>query len=259
MSDDRAPEIPLGNHEPSELASFLFDDFATAWNAMATCSLDPMVGGNLMFARQALAYLELACRTAGSHDTNSYLENFSRRLAECDARYFTALPGQVPLPRADDLQLPAAPGRPADVQLMAALFDTARHGLAHLSQQIPVRLTDDKIWMASFTGVQPGNLMSETLPAARRDGHLAFMVSPKGHTYLVVRPDVLLADLRWAARLAAIFSQYLAPEYLERPRSPRQRNRDRQHQPAAYRFSSVELVSALEAGGHVRRPWAHDG
>jgi hypothetical protein len=253
MSPDHVPNIPLGNHEPSELATFLFDDFATAWNAMASCSPEPTVGGNLMFARQALAYLELACRTASSHNTNIYLERFGTRLAERDGRYFTVLPSSVPLPRDDDLRLPAAPERPANVQLLAALFDTARHGLAHLSQQIPVRLSDDKIWRVSFTGVQPGEHMSETLPAERRDGHLAFTVSPKGHIRLVVRPDVLLTDLRWAARGAAIFSQFLAPRYPERPRPSRQRVRDSSYRPHQdYSFSSAQLASALETGGHVR-------
>jgi hypothetical protein len=208
-----------------------------------------------MFARQALAYLELACRTASSHDDHSYIDNFGTRLAECDPRYFTALPGSVPLPRGDDLRLPAASERPAELQLMAALFDTARHGLAHLSQQIPVRLTDDKIWMASFTGVRSGEPMSEELPVARRAGHLTFTVSPNGHVYLVVCPDALMADLRWAARLAAIFSKYLTPDYPQRPRPRRQRRRGHARLPPAYNFSSAELISALEDGGHVRRLW----
>jgi hypothetical protein len=47
-------------------------------------------------------------------------------------------------PHAEDFRLPAAVGHAAEPQLLAALFDTARHGLAQLSQQIPVRPTDDK-------------------------------------------------------------------------------------------------------------------
>ena len=225
---------------------------------MANCSPDHGVGGNFMFARQALAYLELASRTASAHDTRSYLDAFSVRLAECDARYFTALPGPVPLPRPDDFRLPAATERPAERQLMSALFDTARHGLAHLSQQIPVRLTDDKIWMAAFAGVRPGETMSEELPVSRRDGHLDFRVSPNGHVYLVVCPDVLMADLRWSARLAAIFSKYLTPEYPQRPRPPRRRARSDRRPSPAYHFSSIDLVASLESGGHIRRPWPRD-
>lgn len=64
-----------------------------------------------MFARQAFAYLELACRTASTDHTNWF---------------------------------------------SPALFDTARHGLAHRSQQIPVKLTDGKLWRLSFSGVEPG-------------------------------------------------------------------------------------------------------
>lgn len=256
LHDDRAPVIPRGNLEPYTLAGLLYDDFATAWNAMADCSGDPRVGGNLMFARQAFAYLELACRTASTHETGWYVENFSSRLAECDARYFTRLPGPVPLPHAEDFRLPAAVAHAPELQLLAALFDTARHGLAHLSQQIPVRLTDDKIWMASFTGVEPGQHMQEMPSTGRRGGHLAFSVSPNGHVYLIVRPDVLLADLRFAARLAAIFTQYNAPEYPQRPRPARARGRaKRSARRQPYEFSSAELISALESGGHERRPY----
>lgn len=252
---EQLPAIPAGNHEPSELASFLYNDFAVAWNAMATASPDPHVGGNLMFARQALAYLELASRTASSDETKAYLDRFADRLADCDGRYFTPLPAVVPLPRADDFLLPASPSHPANLQLLAGLFDSTRHGLAHLSQQTPVHLTDGKIWMVSFTGVQPGRLMTETPSTSDRKGHLAYRVSPHGHVYLVVLPDILLADVRFAARLAAIFSQYLAPEYLQRPRPSGPRKRGGSAAPPPYQFSSAQLIASLELGGHERLPW----
>jgi len=80
---------------------------------------------------------------------------------------------RVPLPSVEKFRLPAAAQQPPDVQLLAALFDTARHGLAHLSQQIPARLTDGKIWMTSFTGVRSSEFMHEALSSERRDGHLS--------------------------------------------------------------------------------------
>jgi hypothetical protein len=256
MTDLPEPSIPLGNHEPAQLARFLVEDFTTAWTAMATCSPDDRVGGNLMFGRQALAYLELASRTASAHDTTTYIDAFGVRLRDSEARYFTALPGDVPVPR--DFRLPASAVGPPERQLLSAVFDTARHGLAHLSQQIPVHLTDNKIWMVTFTGVQKDEPMSEELPGRRRDAHLTFRVSPKGHVYLIVCPDVLMADLIWAARLAAIFSKYLAPEYLERPRTAR-RSRTPSRSSAGYSFSSSDLIVALESGGHPRRPWPQGG
>lgn len=75
--------------------------------------------------------------------------------------------------------------------------------------------------MVAFAGVHRDEPMSEELPCSRRDVHLTFRISPNGHICLVVCPDVLMADLIWSARLAAIFSRYLAPEYLERPRTAR--------------------------------------
>jgi hypothetical protein len=94
MSADPRPDIPVGNLEPGTLARFLVNDFTTAWNAMAQASPDPRIGGNFMFARQAFAYLELACRTASTDHTNWYLKRFGERLSERDPRYFSQLPGQ---------------------------------------------------------------------------------------------------------------------------------------------------------------------
>lgn len=110
--------------------------------------------------------------------------------------------------------------------------------------------------MLSFTGVQFGETFEEQPSTPRRDRHLAFTVSPIGHVYLLLRPDVLLADLVWSARLAAIFSQYLAPVYLERPRNRRARkiNAPAAGQPT-YAFSSVDLIESLHAGGHEQYDW----
>ena len=105
--------------------------------------------------------------------------------------------------------------------------------------------------MFSFTGVAPNELFAEAMPVERREGHLDFRVSPRGDVYVVTRPDVLLADLVWSARLAAIFSKSLAPAYPERPTAGRPRPQ-RPARPSPYAFSSPELVEALLAGGHRR-------
>ena len=94
---DRQSDIPVGNLEPATLARFIVDDFTAAWDAMAACSPDPRVGGNFLFARQAFAYLELTSRTASGFDTDAYLDAFAQFLRERDSRYFTRLPGTVPL------------------------------------------------------------------------------------------------------------------------------------------------------------------
>lgn len=208
-----------------------------------------------MFARQALAYLELAARTASR--TDERLTRFARFLADRESRYFTELPADVPMPRTAEFQLPSLPGVRGERQLLAALFDMSRHGLAHLYQQTPVDLSDGKQWMTTFTGAGPGLLMDQASSPERRAAHLSYRVSPvEGRVYLVVCPDVLLADLQWAASLAAIFSQYLTPDYLTRPR--RGRETPRIGPPATktpYAFSSVALIDALGAHGHPQVPW----
>jgi hypothetical protein len=92
-------------------------------------------------------------------------------------------------------------------------------------------------------------------PVNRRVGHLGYQVSPNGHIYLVVRPDVLMSDLRFAADLAAIFSQSLMPAYLERPRTTRKQRVPSGNRPAHYRFDSHALVTSLERGGHEDLGW----
>lgn len=243
--------VPDGNLEPGTLARFIVSDFTAAWDAMSRCSDDPDVGGNFMFARQAFNYLELAARTASRQDT--CLVSFAQFLAERDERYFSRLPASVPLPA--EFRLPALPGVPPDRQLLAAMFDMSRHGLAHLYQQTPVDLTDGKQWITTFTGVAPGRVMAQAGSVERRAGHLAYRLGPNsGRVHLLVHPDVLLADLVWAARLAAIFSQYLAPEYLARPRQKRpQQNAARR--PVPYAFTSAALARALHDGGHPQENW----
>ncbi len=255
MESQRQPDVPVGNLEPSTLARFIVDDFTVAWDAMCACSKEPGVGGNFMFARQAFNYLELVARTASRDEER--LTRFARFLADRDPRYFTELPAGVPLPRGADLRLPALPGVSPERQLLAALFDMSRHGLAHLYQQTPVDLRDGKQWITTFTGVEPGHVMAEAGSAARRATHLAYRLGPvEGRVYLIVCPDVLLADLEWAARGTPIFSQYLAPDYLVRPRRER---RSRQGGPSAlgapYAFSSTALIEAFEANGHPRLAW----
>jgi hypothetical protein len=259
-SEDRQPDIPVGNLEPATLAEMLVDDFKVAWDAMATGSPDPRVGGNFMFARQAFGYLELASRTASNDGTAFWLDRFASYLADRDRRYFAELPGAVPLPRADDFVLPAASGRPPERQLLAALFDMSRHGLAHIYQQTPVDLADGKQWQITFTGVYPGALWEDAGSTARRDLHLSYRVGPReGRVYLIVSPDVLLADLEFAARAAGLLSQYNVPEYLARPRRPLGHRRRLAAKPEpVYAFTRDALTASLDAAGMPRRGWPVD-
>lgn len=210
-----------------------------------------------MFARQALTYLELASRTASNWDSSAYLDAFAGFLRDRDRRYFTEMPAEVPLPHADEFRLPAIAGPAPDRQLLAAIFDISRHGLAHLYQQTPVDLPDGRQWITTFTGVEPEQWMKDAGSPERREVHLGYRIGPReGRVYLVVCPDVLMADLEWAARLAAIFTQSATPKYLSRPKRPRRsRSGTKTRVSKPYVFTSDALTSSLDAGGHQRFEW----
>jgi hypothetical protein len=244
----REPDIPTGNLEPATLARMWVDDFKVAWDAMATGSPDPRVGGNFMFARQAFGYLELASRTASNSGT-VWMDRLAGYLADRDRRYFAELPGAVPLPREDDFALPAASGIPPQRQLLAALFDMSRHGLSHIYQQTPVDLCDGRQWQTTFTGVHPNALWQDAGSSERRESHLSYRVGPReGRVYLIVSPDVLLADVEFAAGAAGLFSQYNVPAYLSRPRrtAARARRPTTRAEPA-YDFTRRSLLVARES------------
>jgi hypothetical protein len=229
---------PLGNLAPNTLFSFLMRDFESAWDSMATCNPEPDVGGNFLFARQAMSVLELASRVAAADRSGITLRHFSERLRDADKRYFIELPGPIQLPR---FRLPALPRETEDRQLLGAIFDLLRNGLAHLSQQIPATLRDGKLFGLSLAGVSPG----VTIEVAKHDRdrratHLKCMVSENGHTYLLLRPELMFFDFVWAARASSVFSKGLVPEYFERPSSSHH-----------YDFTGNELRGALLDGGIV--------
>jgi len=133
----------------------------------------------------------------------------------------------------------------------------SRHGLAHIYQQTPADLADGKQWQITFTGVYPGALWRDAGSTGRRDFHLSYRVGPgEGRVYLIVSPDVLLADLEFAARAAGLFSQYNAPKYLSRPRRPvrRPRRLAAKLEPV-YAFTRDLLTASLDAAGLRRREW----
>jgi hypothetical protein len=232
---------PLGNLAPNTLFSFVLQDFEAAWDSMARCNPEPAVGGNFLFARQAMSALELASRVAQADSTGITLGHFSERLRDADERYFVELPGPVPLPH--EFRLPAVPRETEDRQLLAAIFDLLRNGLAHLSQQIPVTLRGGKLFGLSVAGVSPGVTVNRAkFDLDRRQSHLVSSLAPNGQTYLLLRPELMFFDFVWAAHAASVFSKGLVPEYLERPRH-------RHH----YDFTANELRQALSDGGIAPR------
>ena len=157
------------------LFDFLRKDFARAWDAMAQTGFDRDVGGNFMFARQAMVLLELASRVGRA---DARLADFSAGIERVDPLYFWPLPGGKKWP---SFGLPSSKvGGDRRSQLLPVLFDLVRHGQLHNGVQIPVRLGDGKIFGVALGGVEPGvtldSLRREPSPMAqeRPPDHLAF-------------------------------------------------------------------------------------
>lgn len=188
------------------LFDFLRKDFARAWDAMALAEFDPDVGGNFMFARQAMVLLELASRVASR---DGRLAAFATEIERVDPLYFWPLPGGKNWPGFD---LPSSV-RAADrrSQLLPVLFDLVRNGQLHYGGQISVRLSDGTLFGVTLSGVTPGrtldSLRREPGPLTRRSiDHLAFCKREAGHFELWISPGRLFVDLEEAADRAGVFA-----------------------------------------------------
>lgn len=218
------------NLSAATLYGFLRDDFESAWDAMV--GAQPDARGNFLFTRQALAILELACRV--SRVTGVHLERMSEELEREDARYFTRLPGPVGVP--GEFDLPSRPERsPSDQQLLSAVYELGRHGLAHQGQQIPARLADGRYFGLSLGGVKDVRLADVYHGGPRPADHLAFRQQPGGNVWLWIRPEVLFLDFTRAIERSGVFSADDNHHFLDR----------------SYPFNSRELVEALAERGHV--------
>jgi hypothetical protein len=155
--------------------------------------------GNMMFARQAMALLEFACRLYGQRRAST-----TRFLCGtyCDERrYFTDMPGPC---RDGGLLLPYHPDLgpdSSDRTLLAALFDLTRHGLAHQYQSITCKLTDRRIFAVSMSGVNYGDVLGQNIP---RDRYLGYLKAEYNDLVLRVFPDALYLDVKEAIRRAGL-------------------------------------------------------
>lgn len=189
------------------LFDFLRKDFKRAWDAMALTDFDPDVGGNFMFARQAMVLLELASRVATA---DGRLSAFSAEIERTDPLYFTCLSGRMNWPKGFDL--PSSPTRGDRYsQLLPILFDLVRHGQLHYGEQLVVELAQGGRFGVSLGGVTPGRtldrLRREPGPVIERPlEHLAFRKRETGHFELWVSPGRLFVDLEDAAGRAGVFT-----------------------------------------------------
>lgn len=194
------------------LIDFLEGDFECAWDAVAGTPVTGAVNrGNFMFARQAMGYLELACRLCEA-DQGS-LRDLSSELAGRDARYFSKLPGNCRTPK--DFCLPTLSGDSSH-ELIGLLFDMVRNGQAHQYQQINAELSDGVEFFIGLSGAEQGLFIAKTFLSGRPSDHLKSGKLPSGKMYLNIRTDVLWHDLRDSVRAARLAERGLMFEYLER-------------------------------------------
>lgn len=209
---------------------FITDDFRAAWDALAA-SQAATSRGNFLFARQAMALLEWACRLSAKDPKGQSQKKLTNALHAREVRYFAQLPGRVPLPQ--EFALPAASPKP-DYELLATIWDLVRNGQAHQYCQIVADLTDGWRFGVSLTGADHGRYLNSALAAGRPTDHLKASVDFASRTYwLKVRTDVLFLDIEHACREAGIHQATWDPAFLTRE----------------YPFSSSQLLAALQADG----------
>ena len=189
------------NLEAHELYASLIADFESAWDALAM-SKTASGRGNCMFGRQAMALLEWACRLSKSDASGEALRLLANKLAAIDGRYFTHLPTACGSTKGFDL--PYLPGWPADEQLLSAMFDVIRNGLAHQSQQITVDLLDGAHWVMSLTGASYGATLAKAA-AERPQEQKHLGVGRVGRAvFLLLRPDIMFLDFKAAIERAGL-------------------------------------------------------
>jgi hypothetical protein len=225
------------NLTPEKIHLFIVKDFKGAWNSIAANS-DPKIGrANFMFARQAMNLLEFAARLCHTDPSFAALRDFSTKLKNIEAKYFTQLPGRCPHPSEFILPYTSSSN---ETSLLAVLYDLIRHGLAHQYQQIIVKLIDGKQFYVSITGADHGQYL-DTFKNQRPSRHLAYTVDNDGDVKLIIYPQILFLDFEKAIYEAHILKMNLEFPYMKRPRSG-----------GYYAFGIESLENSLVRGNHMK-------
>ena len=233
-------ETTVVNDLPVErIVGLIIGDFEDTWEALAAKSDPNLHRGNFLFALLAVILLEVACRLCHSDSKDQALSRFSDELEKRDSRYFTEFPGSCWSPRdPPEFYLPSR-GPNQESQLIAALFDLIRNGQAHQYQQIRVQLKDCRNFRFALTGAAYGRSLSQISTHERYDEHLRVCKDESGDLWMKVRTDVLFLDIRDAIRDADLLNGDLTLKHLSRSSGGKH-----------YQFSSGDLESRLQSGGH---------
>ena len=185
-----------------------------AWNSIAATRDDNIGRGNFLFGHQAITLLEFVARLCKSDSTGEALQGFSDELNKIEPKYFTQLP--APCASNKDFDLPFI-GDNKENQLLWALFDLTRNGLAHQYQQILVELNKGKNFFITLTGAEYGQVLNVTAKPSRPDGHLSFHIDSDGDLGLSVRPDLLFLHFEYAINQSHLLNRNLTINHLSRP------------------------------------------
>jgi hypothetical protein len=170
---------------------------------MAISENAPGVGGNFLFARQAMLLVEIASRV--SHPHPAVFRRFSSELQAREPGLFTRLP-YVPRKGTKPCVPRVAPDGISAGELIGLLFDLVRTGHAHYGHQLVLELNDGHHMGVSLLGVRRGL----TLPAVRPDGgriieHLSCFKQRNGDLVISLCPGTLYLDVRDASESAGVW------------------------------------------------------
>lgn len=181
----------------------LCHDFEKAWDAMATSEIAPGVGGNFLFARQAMLLVELASRVSEVHPPT--FSRFSNELQALEPLLFKRIPF---LPgRGTKHCVPRiAPDSRPDGELVALLFDLVRNGHAHYGHQLVLELNDGHHMGVGILGVARGRTLDKVRPGGGRViEHLSCFKQCNGDLVICLCPGTLYLDVRDASTRAGVW------------------------------------------------------
>jgi hypothetical protein len=216
--------------------------------------------GNFMFARQTMNLLEAAgllCSSdAGSKTVpcTGALKDFSDALNAIDPLYLTELPGPCADPR--DFCLPFQGTNPR-TELIWALYDLIRNGLAHQYQQTILELKDVATPKLHFgielTGAMP-KLTLDKAEEKRPPKHPGFKMEGRD-LWLHVRTDRLFVDIEKAVADSGILrNTALSFPHMLRPKAPKGHDfrTDKSGSTKFYHFDLNSLRTRLHSAGHKK-------
>ena len=234
---------------PLTVYELLTSDFVDSWNCVASRE-DARGRGAQMFMRQAVGLLEWATMLASRDQSGAALWELSQKLYAIEPRYFTELPG----PCANlYLQLPFALGAPPQSQLLWALFDLVRNGVAHQYVQINAELEDGGTFGFIFCGADLGLYLGISRGI---HPYLHLKVVRSGSTVaILIRPDIFFLDLKQAIDNSRLLYRDLTFPYFSRPRRRDAEPRiPRANVGAPYAFGVDALEVCLRQAGHRVAP-----